>query len=204
MTYWNKFAETGDPKDAAGVHAYSHVNTFSSAAMAYALAATRLSPTSSATPMISCKTRNAMPRADTGRSERIMPPGGKLGKALNYHQNSCETPCCSWASFKLARYLTEFTGEARYGDWVEWLMYNGVARHPAHPGHGRHFYYADYRVAGGVKVFSRDAYTCCSGTYCQGGADYPNQIYYKDPSSLYVSLYVPSEVTWKRRAAAKQ
>jgi DUF1680 family protein len=27
-------------------------------------------------------------------------------------------------------------------------------------------------------------------------ADFPNQIYYKDASSLYVSLYLPSEVTW--------
>ncbi len=34
--YWNKFADTSRPSDAQGVHAYSHVNTFSSAAMAYA------------------------------------------------------------------------------------------------------------------------------------------------------------------------
>ena len=35
--YWNKFATTADPPDAYGFHAYSHVNTFSSAAMAYAV-----------------------------------------------------------------------------------------------------------------------------------------------------------------------
>jgi hypothetical protein len=35
--YWNKFADTAAPTDAWGVHAYSHVNTFSSAAMAYAV-----------------------------------------------------------------------------------------------------------------------------------------------------------------------
>ena len=33
--WWNKFANTSAPADAHGVHAYSHVNTFSSAAMAY-------------------------------------------------------------------------------------------------------------------------------------------------------------------------
>ena len=32
--YWNKFADTAAPTNASGVHAYSHVNTFSSAAMA--------------------------------------------------------------------------------------------------------------------------------------------------------------------------
>jgi DUF1680 family protein len=39
-------------------------------------------------------------------------------------------------------------------------------------------------------------FTCCSGTYIQDVADYHNLIYYKDASSLYVNLYVPSEVTW--------
>jgi hypothetical protein len=119
-----------------------------------------------------------------------------LGKALDYHQNSCETPCCSWAAFKLARYLTQFTGEARYGDWIERLMYNGVGGILWIKDAGRHFYYADYRVAGGVKVYAREIYTCCSGSYVQAVSDFPNQIYYRDPTSLYVSLYLPSEVTW--------
>ena len=29
-------------------------------------------------------------------------------------------------------------------------------------------------------------------------ADYPNLIYYKDASGLYVNLFVPSEVVWRR------
>jgi len=32
----------------------------------------------------------------------------------------------SWAGSKLTRYLMGFTGEARYGDWVETLLYNGI------------------------------------------------------------------------------
>jgi uncharacterized protein len=197
-SYWNKFADNPDPTDAAGVHAYSHVNTFSSAAMAYAVSGDQhyLNVIRNAYDFL--QKRQCYATGGYGPSERIMPSGGKLGQALNYHQNSCETPCGSWAAFKLARYLTQFTGEARYGDWVERLLYNGVGAALRIQGAGRHFYYADYRVAGGVKVFARDVYTCCSGTYCQGVADYPNLIYYKDPASLYVSLYVPSEVTWKR------
>jgi DUF1680 family protein len=127
-----------------------------------------------------------------------MPTNGNLGKALDYHQNTCETPCCSWASFKLARYLTQFTGEARYGDWVERLMYNGIGGILPITDHGKHFYYADYRVSGGVKVYAREVYTCCSGTYCQAVSDFPNHIYYQDASSLYVNLYLPSEVGWHR------
>jgi uncharacterized protein len=197
-TYWDKFAKTAAPEDAWGVHAYSHLNSFSSAGMAYAV---------SGDPKFLAVLKNAYDflqntqcyaTGGIGPSERIMPANGNLGKALDYHQNSCETPCCSWASFKMSRYLTQFTGEARYGDWVERLMYNGVGGILPIKDNGRHFYYADYRVAGGVKVYARENYTCCSGTYCQAVADFPNQIYYKDASSLYVSLYLPSEVKWDR------
>ncbi len=196
--YWNKFADTAEPTDAWGVHAYSHVNTFSSAAVAYAVTgdAQYLKIIRNAYDFL--QNTQCYATGGYGPSERIMPNNGNLGKALEYHQNSCETPCCSWAAFKLSRYLTQFTGEARYGDWVERLLYNGIGGILPIKDNGRHFYYADYRVSGGVKVYARDVYTCCSGTYCQAVSDYPNQIYYKDASSLYVSLYLPSEVTWKR------
>ncbi len=196
--YWNKFADTAAPTNAHSVHAYSHVNTFSSAAMAYAVTGDEkyLRVIKNAYDFLQ-KTQ-CYATGGFGPVERIMPPGGMLGKALDYQQNSCETPCCSWASFKLARYLTQFTGEARYGDWVERLLYNGIGGILWIKDHGRHFYYADYRVSGGVKVYAREIYTCCSGTYIQAVSDFPNQIYYKDPKSLYVSLYLPSEVTWTR------
>jgi DUF1680 family protein len=47
-----------------------------------------------------------------------------------------------------------------------------------------------------MKVYRYDTFTCCSGTYIQNMADYHNLIYYKDAASLYVNLYVPSEVHW--------
>ncbi len=196
--YWNKFADNASPANAHSVHAYSHVNTFSSAAMAYAVTGDEkyLRVIKNACDFL--QNTQCYATGGFGPVERIMPPGGMLGKALDYQQNSCETPCCSWAALKLARYLTQFTGDSRYGDWVERLLYNGIGGILWIKDHGRHFYYADYRVSGGVKVYAREVYTCCSGTYIQAVSDYPNQIYFKDPKSLYVSLYLPSEVTWKR------
>jgi uncharacterized protein len=193
--YWNKF-ETAAPADAHGVHAYSHVNSFSSAAMAYSV--TR-------DPKYLRTIRNAFDYLqDTqcyatggfGPVERIMPPNGNLGRALDYQMNSCEAPCCSWAGLKLSRYLTEFTGESRYGDWAERLIYNCIGAALPIVDRGKHFYYADYRVGAGVKIYSRNAYTCCSGSYIQNMAEYHNQIYFKDAAGLYVNLYLPSEVAW--------
>ncbi len=43
----------------------------------------------------------------------------------------------------MTRYLQEFTGEARFGDWMERLFYNGVgAALPITTG-GKSFYYSD-------------------------------------------------------------
>jgi hypothetical protein len=49
-----------------------------------------------------------------------------------------------------------------------------------------------------MKVYNWDTFTCCSGTYCQNMADYDNLAYFKDAGSLYVNLYAPSELTWRR------
>jgi DUF1680 family protein len=194
--YWNKFADTASPAGISGVHAYSHVNTFSGAAMTYQV---------TADPMYLRIIRNFYQfMQDTqcyatggyGPNERFMMPDGSLGKALESRSDTFETLCGSWAGFKLSRYLMQFTGEARYGDWIERLFYNGSgAALPLRPG-GRNFYYSDYRTSGGLKVDYWENFTCCSGTYIQDMADYHNLIYYQDAASLYVNLYVPSEVTW--------
>jgi hypothetical protein len=194
--YWNKFADTARPIGAQGVHAYSHVNTFSGAAMAYQV---------TGDPTYLRIIRNFYQyMQDTqcyatggyGPNERFMTPDGSLGKALETRSDTFETLCGSWAGFKLSRYLIQFTGEARYGDWIERLFYNGSgAALPLRPG-GRNFYYSDYRISGGLKVDYWENFTCCSGTYIQDMADYHNLIYFQEASSLYVNLYVPSEVTW--------
>jgi hypothetical protein len=196
--YWDKFASTSDPQDAFGVHAYSHVNTFSSAAMAYAVSAdpSYLKILINAYDFL--QNTQCYATGGFGPVERIMPTNGNLGKALELQMNTCETPCCSWAGFKLARYLMSFTGEARFGDWIERLLYNGIGAALPITANGKNFYYADYRVAGGIKHYARSTYTCCAGTYFQAVAEYHNLIYFKDANGLYVNLYVPSEVEWKR------
>ncbi len=79
---------------------------------------------------------------------------------------------------------------------MERLFYNGVGAALPITGRGKNYYYSDYRVSGGMKIYKRESYTCCAGTYIQALADYHNLIYYRDATGLYVNLYVPSEVVW--------
>jgi DUF1680 family protein len=196
--YWDKFADTSNPAEAYGYHAYSHVNTFSSAAMVYGVTGNDRYLKIIRNAYDWLQNTQCYATGGYGPSETTVAGKGGLGQVLEVRSDTFETACGSWAGFKLTRYLMGFTGEARYGDWAERLLYNGIgAALPVKPD-GKTFYYSDYRTGGGTKVPYWDAWPCCAGTYIQAVADYPNLIYFKDASGLYVNLFVASEVTWKR------
>jgi DUF1680 family protein len=137
-----------------------------------------------------------------GPDERFVYSDGALGDSLEVYSASFECPCCSWAAFKLSRYLMMYTGEARYGDWIERLLYNGIGAALPIKDRGTHMYYMDYHLGSCLKYYSRNAFTCCSGTYFQNIAEYANLVYFRDAQALYVNLYVPSEAEWKGPAGA--
>lgn len=196
-SYWNKFNESSNP-DIHGLHAYSHVNTLSSAAMTYAITGQPQYLRACANAYDYFQRTQCFATGGYGPNEGLMAPDGSLGKSLEESVNTFETPCGSWSIFKLSRYLIGFTGEARYGDWIEQMVYNGVgAALPMH-GYGRTFYYSDYVLGGSHKIYYESAWPCCSGTYIQDMADYHNIIYFRDRNSLYVNLFVPSRVTWNK------
>ena len=188
--YWNKFADTSNPQDAHAVHAYSHVNTWSSCAMAYAVTGDEnyLRIIKNAYDFL--QNYQCYATGGYGPSEFIAASNGGLGRAIENRFDTFETGCGSWAAFKLSRYLTSFTGESRYADWAEHIFYNGIGSALPVTSSGRNFYYSDYRLAGGMKVYNWDAWTCCSGTYIQAVADFHNVIYYRDagPEGTYMSV----------------
>jgi DUF1680 family protein len=196
--YWDKFAGTSDPKDAQGVHAYSHCNSFSSAALAYDVTGDAKYLRILTNFYDWMQKRQTYATGGYGPDERFVYSDGALGDSLEVYSASFECPCCSWAGFKVSKYLMMYTGEARYGDWIERLLYNGIGAALPIKDRGTHMYYMDYHLGSCLKYYSRNAFTCCSGTYFQNIAEYSNLAYFKDAQSLCVNLYVPSEVEWKR------
>jgi len=198
--YWDKFADTSEPKDAQGVHAYSHCNSFSSAAMAYDV-------TGDARYLRILKNfydwmqkRQTYATGGYGPDERFVYSDGALGDSLEVYAASFECPCCSWAAFKISKYLMMYTGEARYGDWMERLLYNGIGAALPIKDRGTHMYYMDYHLGADLKYYSRTPFTCCSGTYFQNITEYSNLVYFQDGKTLCVNLYLPSEVEWNSPA----
>lgn len=188
-----------------GRHAYSHVNTLSSAAMAYKITEDPQYLATIVNAYDWLQRTQVYATGGFGPGERLMAPDGSLGKELETNGNTFETVCGSWAIFKLCRYLMTFTGDAKYGDWIEKTVYNGIgAALPILPD-GRNFYYSDYRMGGGRKIYNvLWKWSCCSGTYPQSIADYHNLIYFHDHDGLYVNLFVPSEVSWKGIVVTQQ
>jgi hypothetical protein len=195
-TYWSGFESSPARPDYYYLHAYSHMNTFSSAAMAYAVTGNKRYLQIIRNAYDWAMNTQCYASGGYGPGEWTTPPDGTLGTSIEVRSDDAEIPCGSWAGFKLSRYLLTFTGEARYGDWIETLLYNGIgAALPVQPD-GRTFYYADYRLGVGNKLYFWEQWPCCSGTYIQTVADYHNVIYFKNQTGLFVNLYVPSEVTW--------
>jgi uncharacterized protein len=200
--YWAKFESTASPADAHGVHAYSHTNSFSSAAMAYEVSGDPKYLAALQNGFDYLQQHQCYATGGFGPNERYMAIDGALGHALDTRSDTFETSCGSWAGFKMSRYLLQLTGAARYGDWIERLLYNAIGAALPVTERGRNFYYSDYRAGGGMKVYNWDTYTCCSGTYIQNVAEYHNLIYFRDARGLFVNLFLPSEVTWNGPAGS--
>ena len=184
----------------AGKHAYSYVNSLSSAMQAYLTLGSgkHLRAARNAFDMLAAQ---SYPTGGWGPDEKLMAPDGpELYTSLTATHNSFETPCGAYAHFKLTRYLLRVTRDARYGDSMERVMFNTVlGARPMHAD-GRAFYYADYNVAG-RKVYSNHRFPCCSGTLPQVATDYGINAYFREPHGLYVNLYLPSSVRWVQGGA---
>jgi uncharacterized protein len=184
----------------AGKHAYSYVNSLSSAMQAYlTLGSTK--HLLSARNGFTMVAEQSFATGGWGPDEMLRDPASNdVYSSLTTTHNSFETPCGSYAHFKIARYLLRVTRDSRYGDSMERVMYNTVlGAKPMHTD-GRAFYYADYNFAG-KKIYSNHGFPCCSGTLPQVAADYRINSYFSDQQGVYVNLYVPSSAKWVQDGA---
>ena len=180
----------------AGRHAYSHVNSLCSAIQAYLTlgSSKHLHAASNAFDML---TAQSFATGGWGPNETLRAPGsGDLAASLADTHSSFETPCGSYAHFKLTRYLLRVTRDARYGDSMERVMYNTILGAKPLLADGSTFYYADYNFHGS-KFYKKDHWPCCSGTLPQVAADYRINSYFFDDDGLYVNLYIPSTLRAK-------
>ena len=110
--------------------------------------------------------------------------------------DTCET-CNTYNMLKLTRHLFAWEPSARTMDFYERALYNHILA-SQDPQTGLFVYFPPLKP-GHFKTYSTatNSFWCCVGTGMENHAKYADTIYFHDEGSLYVNLFIPSEVSWK-------
>ncbi len=201
--FWNIFLNGEsifDYSPEAGVntdffHAYSHLNSFNSAAYIY-------NRTGEERYLEAAKNFNAfMTRTQmvaTGGYGVILEwllPKDRIVDALLHCHCTFENQCNTYASLRQNRFLATATGDLKYGNQSELLYYNSFLASLETDSKGHAFYYSDYCADGGTKWLHTTSWTCCSGTRPLAALEILRSIYFMGrDDSLYVNLFISSEI----------
>jgi uncharacterized protein len=121
---------------------------------------------------------------------------GKLASELSTSTTEC---CCAYNMMKLTRHLFGWSPDARLMDYYERTLFNHRLG-TINPENGTMMYYLPL-ASGYWKTFGKpfDSLWCCTGTGSEEYAKLTDTIYFHDENSLYVNLYVASELEWPEK-----
>lgn len=113
-------------------------------------------------------------------------------------ETTAET-CSTCNILKLTRALFRHDPSGAMIDFYERALFNHVLA-SQDPSSGMMCYYLPLKP-GAFKTYNtpEDSFWCCTGTGMESHARYADTIYFHDGASLYVNLFVSSEVEWKAR-----
>jgi len=127
--------------------------------------------------------------------ESFFPP-----ETFSKHLGPASTETCNtYNMLKLTRHLFEWEPTVEKMDFYERGLYNHILA-SQDPATGGFCYYVPLRP-GAFKTFSspEESFWCCVGTGMENHAKYPDTIYFYDDQSLYVNLFIASELKWKEK-----
>lgn len=107
--------------------------------------------------------------------------------------------CNSYNMLKLTEDLFRVNPEAKYADYYERTLYNHILS-TQHPQHGGYVYFTPARPRH-YRIYSapEEAMWCCVGTGMENHGKYNQFIYTHQGDSLYVNLFISSELNWEKQ-----
>lgn len=111
---------------------------------------------------------------------------------------NCET-CNTYNMLKLTRELFKITGNSKYSAYYENTFINAILS-SQNPKTGMTTYFQPM-ASGYFKVYSSATghFWCCTGSGMENFSKLGDSIYYKDESSIYVTRFTSSEVSWEEK-----
>ncbi len=108
--------------------------------------------------------------------------------------------CNTYNMLKLTRHLFCWDPKVEYVDYYERALYNHILA-SQNPDDGMTCYYVPLRSGSRKTYCDHDnSFWCCTGTGVENHAKYGDSIYFQSGNStLYVNLFIASELDWKAR-----
>ena len=204
--FWNIFLEEKnlfDYSPEAGVnseyfHAYSHVNSFNSAAYLYYRTGDRKYLEAAKKFSAFMTDTQVIATGGYGTILEWLLPKDRIVDALLHCHCTFENQCNTYATLRQNRFLTVATGNIAYGNTSELLYYNSFLASLETDPEGHAYYYSDYCADGGKKWLNPISWTCCSGTRPLAAMELLRNIYFRGrDDSLYINLLIDSRIECK-------
>jgi uncharacterized protein len=110
--------------------------------------------------------------------------------------------CCTYNMLKLTRHLFAWRPDAAYMDYYERNLINSILA-TQDPRTGMMMYFVTLG-SGHWKYFNtpRDSFWCCTGSGMENHGKYADTIYFHNDETLWVNLFIASELDWKAKGVA--
>jgi DUF1680 family protein len=107
--------------------------------------------------------------------------------------------CNTYNMLKLTRHIFEWQPDAVTMDFYERALYNDILA-SQDPGTGMFTYFMSLKP-GHFKTYSKPdiSFWCCVGTGMENHAKCGDTIYFHGDDSLFVNLFIPSELSWPKK-----
>lgn len=191
---WRVFSPLSEGKDQlAGLHANTQIPKIIGAARAYEMTG------------IDSLHRVATFFWDTVIENRTYANGGnslqehfgELGTLQDRLGKTTSESCNTYNMLKLTEHLMQwYPDEPKYAEYYEKALYNHILA-SQDPKTGQFCYFVPLE-SGHFKTFSspENSFWCCVGSGMENHTKYGKNIYLHTENSLYVNLFIPSELNW--------
>lgn len=122
-----------------------------------------------------------------------------VGKAAENLTSQTAETCNTYNMLKLTKHLFEWQPTVEKADFYERALYNHILS-SQDPKEGMFTYFVGLKP-GFHRIYSTpfDSFWCCVGTGMENHTKYGGAIYFHGANDLYVSLFIPSVLTWKEK-----
>jgi hypothetical protein len=121
------------------------------------------------------------------------------GTAASHLSPATAESCNTYNMLRLTRHLFTWRPDVQYTDYYERALYNHILA-SQEPRDGMFTYFVSLKP-GHFKTYSTpfDSFWCCVGSGMENHTKYGEAIYFHGADDVYVSLFIPSVLTWREK-----